>query len=230
MPSPSTATKNVDAGRLKKCASRLRLVVGATTVNIRKTVRRISNLTIVFADVIRKGHHEHEGNLCAGRGLAKQSPVRRPLRLRSVPAAHCEFGRHNEPPGIQPDVQLPPILAFLRCLVLVRVPFAAAQNLEPVESTIKSIGPSWKRVGAGTAAIGLRRESVVWSGALRPSPIKRSRESWNTSIWRSGRLQTTRSVNSVRIASDPTALSIRFRFSHSLLGPSAFSPFVDYHP
>ena len=45
MPSPSAVTKNVDAGLLMKCASRLRLVVGATTVNIEK-VRWISNLTI----------------------------------------------------------------------------------------------------------------------------------------------------------------------------------------
>ena len=30
-----------------------------------------------------------------------------------VPAARCEFGRHNEPLGIHPDVQLPPIPAFL---------------------------------------------------------------------------------------------------------------------
>ena len=36
MPSPSTATKNVAAGRLMKCSSRLRLAVGATTVNIRQ--------------------------------------------------------------------------------------------------------------------------------------------------------------------------------------------------
>ena len=48
-----------------------------------------------------------------------------------VPAARCEFGRHNEPLGIHPDVQLPPIPAFLCCLVLVRVPFTATQNLQP---------------------------------------------------------------------------------------------------
>ena len=40
-------------------------------------------------------------------------------------------GRHNEPLGIHSDVQLPPIPAFLRCLVLLRVLFAAPQNLEP---------------------------------------------------------------------------------------------------
>ena len=37
----------------------------------------------------------------------------------------------------------------------------------PVESTIKSIGPSWDRVRGGTATIWFRRERVVWSGALR---------------------------------------------------------------
>ena len=47
-------------------------------------------------------------------------------RLLAVSSA-----RHNEPLGIHSDVQLPPIPAFLRCLVLVRVPFAATQNLEP---------------------------------------------------------------------------------------------------
>ena len=30
-----------------------------------------------------------------------------------VPAARCEFGRHNEPLRIHSDVQLPPIPAFL---------------------------------------------------------------------------------------------------------------------
>ena len=63
----------------------------------------------------------------------------------------------------------------------------------PVESTIKSIGPSWDRVRGGTATIWFRRESVVWSGALRLRPIKRSSESRNPSVWRSGRLKTTRS-------------------------------------
>ena len=48
--------------------------------------------------------------------------------------------------------------------------------------------------------IQLRRESVVWSGALRLRPIKRSSESRNPSVWRSGRLKTTRSVNAVRTA------------------------------
>ena len=70
----------------------------------------------------------------------------------------------------------------------------------PVESTIKSIGPSWDRVRGGTATIWFRRESVVWSGALRLRPIKRSSESRNPSVWRSGRLKTTRSVNAVRTA------------------------------
>ena len=70
----------------------------------------------------------------------------------------------------------------------------------PVESTIKSIGPSWDRVRGGTATIWFRRESGVWSGALRLRPIKRSSESRNPSVWRSGRLKTTRSVNAVRTA------------------------------
>ena len=65
----------------------------------------------------------------------------------------------------------------------------------PVESTIKSIGPSWDRVRGGTATIWFRRESGVWSGALRLRPIKRSSEFRNPSVWRSGRLKTTRSVN-----------------------------------
>ena len=69
-----------------------------------------------------------------------------------------------------------------------------------LESTIKSIGPSWDRVRGGTATIWFRRESVVWSGALRLRPIKRSSESRNPSVWRSGRLKTTRSVNAVRTA------------------------------
>ena len=69
-----------------------------------------------------------------------------------------------------------------------------------MESTIKSIGPSWDRVRGGTATIWFRRESVVWSGALRLRPIKRSSESRNPSVWRSGRLKTTRSVNAVRTA------------------------------
>ena len=49
-------------------------------------------------------------------------------------------------------------------------------------------------------SIRFRRESVVWSGALRLRPIKRSSESRNPSVWRSGRLKTTRSVNAVRTA------------------------------
>ena len=69
-----------------------------------------------------------------------------------------------------------------------------------MESTIKSIGPSWDRVRGGTATIWFRRERVVWSGALRLRPIKRSSESRNPSVWRSGRLKTTRSVNAVRTA------------------------------
>ena len=40
----------------------------------------------------------------------------------------------------------------------------------------------------------------MWSGALRLRPIKRSSESRNPSVWRSGRLKTTRSVNAVRTA------------------------------
>ena len=48
--------------------------------------------------------------------------------------------------------------------------------------------------------IQLRRESVVWSGALRLRPIKRSSESRNPSVWRSGRLKTTRRVLAVRTA------------------------------
>ena len=70
----------------------------------------------------------------------------------------------------------------------------------PVESTIKSIGPSWARLRGGTATIWFRCESVVWSGALRSRLIKRSSESRNPSVWRSGRLKTTRSVNAVRTA------------------------------
>ena len=38
--------------------------------------------------------------------------------------------------------------------------------LSPVESTIKSIGPSWDRIRGGTATIWFRRERVVWSGGL----------------------------------------------------------------
>ena len=53
---------------------------------------------------------------------------------------------------------------------------------------------------SGPATIWFRRESVVWSGALRLRPIKRSSESRNPSVWRSGRLKTTRSVNAVRTA------------------------------
>ena len=48
-----------------------------------------------------------------------------------VPAARREFGRHNEPLVIHSDVQLSPVPAFLGCLVLVRIPFAATQDLEP---------------------------------------------------------------------------------------------------
>ena len=40
----------------------------------------------------------------------------------------------------------------------------------------------------------------MWSGALRLRPIKRSSESRNPSVWRSGRLKTTRRVNAVRTA------------------------------
>ena len=118
-----------------------------------------------------------------------------------VPAARCEFGRHNEPLGIYSDVQLPPIPAFLRCLVLVRVPFAATQNLEPcgINDQVRS-GRRGLGVRGGTTTIWFRRERVVWSGALRLRPIKRSSESRNPSVWRSGRLKTTRSVNAVRIA------------------------------
>ena len=39
--------------------------------------------------------------------------------------------------------------------------------LSPVESTIRSIGPSWARVRGGITTIWFRRERVVWSGALR---------------------------------------------------------------
>ena len=70
----------------------------------------------------------------------------------------------------------------------------------PVESTIRWIGPSWARVRGGTATIWFRRESVVWSGALRSRSIKMSSESRKPSVWRSGRLKTTRSVNAVKIA------------------------------
>ena len=66
--------------------------------------------------------------------------------------------------------------------------------------TIKSIGPSWARLRGGTATIWFRRESVVWSGALRLRPIKLSSESRNPSVWRSGRPKTTRRVNAVRTA------------------------------
>ena len=48
-----------------------------------------------------------------------------------VPAARRELGRHNEPLVIHSDVQLAPVPASLRCLVLVRVPFARTQDLEP---------------------------------------------------------------------------------------------------
>ena len=59
---------------------------------------------------------------------------------------------------------------------------------------------NWMTNLGGTATIWFRRESVVWSGALRLRPIKRSSESRNPSVWRSGRLKTTRSVNAVRTA------------------------------
>ena len=35
------------------------------------------------------------------------------IAAQIVPAARCEFGRHNEPLRIHSDVQLPPIPAFL---------------------------------------------------------------------------------------------------------------------
>ena len=54
MPSPSTVTKNVDAGRLMKCLSRLRLVMGETTVNIEKVCRISHQSNHRFADGIRK--------------------------------------------------------------------------------------------------------------------------------------------------------------------------------
>ena len=72
--------------------------------------------------------------------------------------------------------------------------------LSPVESTIRSIGPSWARVRGGTTTIWFRRERVVGSGALRSRLIKLSGESRNPSVWRSGRPKTTRGVNAVRIA------------------------------
>ena len=85
--------------------------------------------------------------------------------------------------------------------MLVRVPFAATQNLEPcgINDQVR-FGPSWARVRGGTTPIWFRRERVVWSGALRSRLIKLSSESRNPSVWRSGRPKTTRSVNAVRIA------------------------------
>ena len=55
-------------------------------------------------------------------------------------------------------------------------------------------------IGSGAAPQRFGSGARVWSGALRLRPIKRSSESRNPSVWRSGRLKTTRSVNAVRIA------------------------------
>ena len=49
----------------------------------------------------------------------------------AVSAARLELGRHNEPLVIHSDVQLPPAPTLPGCLVLVRVPFARTQDLEP---------------------------------------------------------------------------------------------------
>ena len=78
-----------------------------------------------------RGNHNHDV-LCTGRAelIVDRSVVVGPVRRETpdgnldcveksrecggvVPAARCEFGRHNEPLGIHPDVQLPPIPAFL---------------------------------------------------------------------------------------------------------------------
>jgi len=72
--------------------------------------------------------------------------------------------------------------------------------LSPVESTIRWIAPSWARLSGGSLTIRFRRESVVWSGALRSRPIKLSSESSKPSVWRSGRPKTTRRVKAVRMA------------------------------
>ena len=75
-------------------------------------------------------------------------------RSTRIAASSCvpdsvSFGRHNEPLVIHSDVQLPPIPAFLRCLGLVRVPFAATQNLEPfgindqINRAIVGSGQGW---------------------------------------------------------------------------------------
>ena len=115
-------------------------------------------------------------------------------------SAGREFGRHDEPRSIHSDGQLPPFRRFFDAFGLCAFHSPQPRILSPVESTIRSIGASWARVRGGTATIWFRRKSVVWSGALRSRPIKRSSEFRNPSAWRSGRPRTTRSVNAVRIA------------------------------
>ena len=59
-----------------------------------------------------------------------------------------------------------------------------------------------RRIGSGAAPQRFGSGARVWCGPgpLRLRPIKRSSESRNPSVWRSGRLKTTRSVNAVRTA------------------------------
>ncbi len=62
------------------------------------------------------------------------------------------------------------------------------------DSTTVRFGPPWNRVRGDTSTVWFRRESVVWSGALRSRFIKLSSESRKPSVWRSGRRKRTRSV------------------------------------
>ena len=117
-----------------------------------------------------------------------------------VPAARCEFGRHNEPLGIHSDVQLPPIPAFLRCLVLVRVPFAATQNLEPC-----GINDQVDRAVVGSAQ-GRHRNDLVPArecGVVRGLEVEahQAEQRVQEPLGLAKRQpKTTRSVNAVRTA------------------------------
>ena len=68
--------------------------------------------------------------------------------------------------------------------------------LSPVESTIK---PSWARVSFCTWTIWFLRVSVVWSGALRSRPFHLSSETRKPSVWRSGRLKSSRRLSAVNL-------------------------------
>ena len=144
-----------------------------------------------------------------------ESPVRADPPL--VPGTYA--ARHDEPVAVDSDVELPPAAAGSAEPVFPRRPLAFAAHGEPVESTMRWMGPVGRRFSF-VSSLAQRRDRVVWSGASARSYSAQFRTRYFVLYfgWTLDRFVLIRLVSALRLGSIIEARSRgEFRFMHQRL-------------